>query len=210
MIILLINIYWTDVFLGHNFFRLGPEALSRGLSSEIDILDEVFPKVTKCDFYKYGPSGSIQKFDALCVMALNIVNEKIYLILWFWFVILLVCSLIGLLWRITTWILHSRSVQFNQWVFSSTCPGKLKFSEMCTVTREAHYADWLFLYYIAKSLNGHLFNELFVSLAQDLDRDYPTLPMLDDDTSTTFSDNSLKKPSLDEVDEKPLKGVTDF
>lgn len=64
--------------------------------------------MTKCIFHKYGPSGTIQKHDALCVMALNIVNEKIYTVLWFWFVALAVITGLGLVWRMLTMILHAR------------------------------------------------------------------------------------------------------
>jgi hypothetical protein len=67
-----------------------------------------FLQVTKCIFHKYGPSGTIQKHDALCVMALNIVNEKIYTVLWFWFVLLAIISGLGLLWRMLTMLLHAR------------------------------------------------------------------------------------------------------
>ena len=38
---------------------------------------QVFPKVTKCTFHKYGPSGTVERIDGLCVLPLNIVNEKI-------------------------------------------------------------------------------------------------------------------------------------
>ena len=44
--------------------------------------------MTKCTFHKYGGSGTIQKFDALCVLSMNIVNEKIYIFLWFWLLML--------------------------------------------------------------------------------------------------------------------------
>ena len=47
-----------------------------------------FWQVTKCTFHKFGPSGTVQGFDGLCVLPLNIINEKIYVFLWFWFVIL--------------------------------------------------------------------------------------------------------------------------
>lgn len=57
-----------------------------------DPMLEIFPRITKCTFHKYGASGSIQKHDALCVLALNILNEKIYIFLWFWFIILAVLS----------------------------------------------------------------------------------------------------------------------
>lgn len=88
-----------------------------------DPMLEVFPRITKCTFHKYGASGSIQKHDALwylilytfviffisnmqanpddmnahfyvfcSVLALNILNEKIYIFLWFWFILLAVLS----------------------------------------------------------------------------------------------------------------------
>lgn len=57
-----------------------------------DPMVEIFPRITKCTFHKYGASGSIQKHDALCVLALNILNEKIYIFLWFWFILLAVLS----------------------------------------------------------------------------------------------------------------------
>lgn len=58
---------------------------------------EVFPRVTKCTFHKFGASGTIQKLDALCVLALNILNEKIYIFLWFWFIILAIMSGLAML-----------------------------------------------------------------------------------------------------------------
>ena len=48
---------------------------------------KVFPKLTKCTFHKYGPSGTIEIKDGLCVLPLNILNEKIYILLWFWLVV---------------------------------------------------------------------------------------------------------------------------
>jgi hypothetical protein len=43
------------------------------------LLLQVFPRLTKCTFYNYGSSGTIQAHDALCVLALNIINEKVKL-----------------------------------------------------------------------------------------------------------------------------------
>ena len=37
----------------------------------------VFPRMTKCTFHKFGTSGNIEKHDALCILPLNIVNEKV-------------------------------------------------------------------------------------------------------------------------------------
>ena len=59
-----------------------------------DPKDEIFPKVAKCIFHKFGPSGSIMRHDALCVLPLNIMNEKIFAFLWYWWVS---CKNIGVL-----------------------------------------------------------------------------------------------------------------
>ena len=67
-----------------------------------DPMVEVFPRITKCTFHKFGASGTIQKLDALCVLALNILNEKIYIFLWFWFIMLAVLSGLSLLYSVVT------------------------------------------------------------------------------------------------------------
>ena len=45
-------------------------------------------RLTKCTFHKFGTSGELEKHDALCILPLNIFNEKIYIFLWFWMLIL--------------------------------------------------------------------------------------------------------------------------
>ena len=58
--------------------------------------------MTKCTFHKYGSSGTVEKHDGLCVLAMNIINEKIYIFLWFWFVALSVWTGLQIMFRIVT------------------------------------------------------------------------------------------------------------
>jgi hypothetical protein len=37
---------------------------------------KVFPKVTKCTFHKYGPSGTVEKKDGLCVLVSILSNSR--------------------------------------------------------------------------------------------------------------------------------------
>lgn len=105
---LMVQIHLTNVFLAGQFYSLGFKFIEDDFVGSMDVLDIVFPKVTKCNFYKYGQSGSIQRHDALCVMALNIIHEKIYVILWFWYIIMAVVTVGSIFWRFMSLALFSR------------------------------------------------------------------------------------------------------
>merc|ERR1712025_365230 len=97
------QIYFMDFFLGGEFTKYGTDVLAMTELSpdeREDPMARVFPKMTKCTFHKFGPSGTVEKFDGLCVLPLNIINEKIYVFLWFWFIILTVITGMQVIYRI--------------------------------------------------------------------------------------------------------------
>jgi len=97
------QIYFTDRFLGYTFTTYGWDVVTlNNMDPEerADPMNIVFPKVAKCTFHKYGPSGTIENKDGLCILALNIINEKIYVFLWFWFVALALISAAALVYRV--------------------------------------------------------------------------------------------------------------
>ncbi|XP_045467105.1 innexin inx7-like [Harmonia axyridis] len=157
----------TNKFLGGIFWSLGPNLMDSSLTSQT-LLDTNFPKVTKCSFQMYGPSGSIQRHDVLCVMALNVMNEKIYSVLWFWFVFLLTISTLNLAWRLATYLLHGRSSKFNRYVLSSATPGKLNALTEVTITDHLVFKDWLFLRYLGRNIHGLLFKQIIDELTDGL------------------------------------------
>ena len=59
-----------------------------------DPFNLIFPKMTKCSLDMFGPSGSIINYDGLCVLPVNVLNEKIFLIIWTIFIPLLILSVI--------------------------------------------------------------------------------------------------------------------
>ena len=70
--------------------------------------------MTKCTFHKFGPSGTVEKFDGLCVLPLNIINEKIYVFLWFWFIILTVITGMQVIYRLVLCFVHPIFSSFGQ------------------------------------------------------------------------------------------------
>merc|ERR1711881_812397 len=80
-----------DRFFEGAFLTFGLEVMGFAERDQEDRLDPmvyIFPRMTKCTFHKFGTSGEIEKHDALCILPLNIFNEKIYIFLWFWMLIL--------------------------------------------------------------------------------------------------------------------------
>lgn len=49
-------------------------------------------QVAKCDYRRFGPSGTIETLDTICVLPINVINEKIYIVLWFWLIFVAVVS----------------------------------------------------------------------------------------------------------------------
>lgn len=57
------NIFFVDKFLGGAFLTYGTEVVkfsNMNQENRSDPMVEVFPRVTKCTFHKFGASGSIQ------------------------------------------------------------------------------------------------------------------------------------------------------
>ncbi|XP_055644137.1 innexin inx1 isoform X2 [Toxorhynchites rutilus septentrionalis] len=97
---IIVQLWMMNKFFEGEFYSYGWRVMNfsdQPQEQRIDPMVYVFPRVTKCIFHKFGASGTIQKHDSLCILPLNIVNEKTYIFIWFWFIILavmLICLMI--------------------------------------------------------------------------------------------------------------------
>merc|ERR1712107_552719 len=60
------QMYFTDRFLGYTFMTYGSDVFAMTFGDpegRSDPMNMVFPKVTKCTFHKYGPSGTVTRHD---------------------------------------------------------------------------------------------------------------------------------------------------
>ncbi len=136
--------------------------------NRVDPMAQVFPKMTKCTFHKYGSSGTIQVIDALCVLGMNIINEKIYIFLWFWFLLLAVVTGTNLIVRLLQMSCPNLRTRFVKLENSGYLDQKVHRADVEAVTSHLAYADWLILYYLAQSMNKENFGELLSKLSEDL------------------------------------------
>lgn len=154
-------------FFDGEFLSYGLDVLKFSEQNQEDRVDPmvyVFPRVTKCTFYKYGPSGSIQTHDSLCILPLNIVNEKTYIFIWFWFLILfilvglLVIYRLGLIFfpKLRPFIMRSKNRQVSRTLAEALC-------------RKTSLSDWWILYMLERNIDPLVYRDIAAELAKKLD-----------------------------------------
>ncbi|XP_025162905.1 innexin inx2 [Harpegnathos saltator] len=159
------QIYLLDVFLEGQFRRYGPLvsafALEENPYDRVDPMARLFPKMTKCTIHSFGPAGSVQTHDALCVLPLNVVNEKIFVVLWFWLVFLAAASLLAVVYRI---IVFSQS--WTRVYLLRGAARVLRRSKAERVVRVFHFGDWFLLQQLAENVNPLVYQELVNEIAK--------------------------------------------
>ena len=109
--------------------------------------------------YKYGPSGTIETFDALCVLPLNILNEKIYVFLWFWFVILCAITALKLIYRLVIVVLPKfREIILRAKVRHASLN---KVQKLCN---QFSLGDWFLLNQLGKNVDPLIFKDFIDAL----------------------------------------------
>lgn len=105
LIICVGQIFLLNLFLGKDFHLYGIQAvhdLYRGTDWK---LSERFPRVTLCSF-DIRHQGRVHPYIVQCVLTINLFNEKIFLVVWFWYVFLTIATLFSLVqwvYRATYW-----------------------------------------------------------------------------------------------------------
>jgi len=158
------QIFFTDCFLGYEFSTYGVSAASFVEMEEegrTDPMSRVFPRVTKCTFHKYGPSGNIQRHDAQCVLPINILNEKIYVFLWFWFVILTILTILDVLHHFgLLWFTGVREFLFRRKLRRTPKHKVQKLDiDINLVSRSLSHGDWCLCYNLIKNMDSVTYAE---------------------------------------------------
>jgi len=155
-----------DRFLDGTFFTFGVEVIAFALRDEEERVDPViyiFPRMTKCTFHKFGTSGNIESHDALCILPINIVNEKIYIFIWFWFLLLSLLTTLVVFYRLII-------------IFSPRMRAYLLYIRFRLIRKEciniiikkAQMGDWFLLYMLGQNIDSMIFKEVVHELSRKL------------------------------------------
>jgi hypothetical protein len=155
--------FLMDKILDGEFLSYGTEVINFMQTDQEDRVDPmiyIFPRMTKCTFYKFGLSGEVERHDAICILPLNIVNEKIYIFLWFWFIILVTLTFLLIVYRIVIIISHRFRVFLFKWHYR-----RIRQADIEKVTNNCSLGSWYLLYMIGVNIDAGIFCEAFQELA---------------------------------------------
>ncbi|KAK0168514.1 hypothetical protein PV327_002305 [Microctonus hyperodae] len=157
------QIYLLDVFLEGQFTEYGPAVATFAAEikpfDRIDPMARLFPKVTKCTLHTFGTAGSLQTFDAMCVMPLNVVNEKTFVFIWFWLIILACIGALAILYRIIVF-----SQVWARIYLLQAAARAVRRSHVENVVKALHFGDWFVLYQLSQNVNPIVYSELVTEL----------------------------------------------
>ncbi|KAI1296847.1 Innexin inx2 [Halotydeus destructor] len=163
LINVIMSIYVIDRFLGNAFWKLGWKVLAFDDWGDGELKDNplirIFPRITKCIFHKYGNSGDVTRLDTMCLLPINNVNEKIFLFLWFWFLILAALTTLAIIGRLITLINPGIRVAMTQVRCRMARPSAIEM-----VVSGLPAGDWFVIDLLAKNMsqvNFAFFIELF-------------------------------------------------
>ena len=135
----ILTIFTLQLFL-KTFLQYLPHLLLHHLVSPLPVTPEerLFPLLAKCSIVNIGPSGSGQTQDALCLLTVNLINQKIFLVIWLWLALLLGTSSLLLVHSFLTALLPSlRRRALTQ------LAGGLASHTVDTLVDKLSYGDWL-------------------------------------------------------------------
>ncbi|XP_063983955.1 innexin shaking-B isoform X2 [Diachasmimorpha longicaudata] len=160
------QMFLMNRFFDGAFLTFGIDVLRFIESDQEDRVDPmiyVFPRMTKCTFYKYGVSGEVERHDAVCILPLNVVNEKIYVFLWFWFLFLGILSLVTVLYRIVIIFSPRTRVYLLRLRFRL-----VRRDAVETIVRRSKVGDWFLLYMLGENLDTVIYRDVMHELANKL------------------------------------------
>ena len=104
-----------------------------------------------------------ESHDALCLLALNIISEKIYVFLWFWLITLAVLTAVYLIYQFAVVLIPG----LRQTMLERNAKTDYR-DRIDILMKKANIGDWFVLFLLSKNLDSILFREFISQLSEKL------------------------------------------
>lgn len=183
------QMFLLDRFFGGAFIEYGLKVINFDMDDDEahDPLATTFPRVTQCSFKKFGASGTIETRESLCILPQNILNEKVFILMWFWFVLLATITAMHLVWRI---VLMASPLARLKWIEQR---GKLATTPKVEQgLRQLPLGDYFLLDIMSENLDAITFKDILLGCTNCPDEanpnngSYRPFPTVDDDDPVSY------------------------
>ena len=190
------NFVLNDNFLDGNFKSYGSDVyhysqLSETEAKNINMTDpkcNAFPTKVNCEMKFVAKTGSISDASGFCILSQNIINEKIYLVLWFWFVLLLLIGSLQILFEVALIFMPA----LRSALISSLIGTHLSSNMKRYLLQNCSLGDWFLLYQIGKNCDKYFFYQFMETLAALAEQeDENKTPLLDSKNVDTLEMSAL-------------------
>jgi len=170
-VILFVNFWLMDKFLDGKFWNYGSEVFEFEFktpykSTASNPYCKLFPLVTSRDYKNFGTGGGEQTANGLCLLNQNIINQKIYLVLWFWMIFLMyIIAPICTIYRIVT-IFFDPIRSFLLIAQTGNITKAETRDSIREIVSKCHLGDWFVLYQLSRNVNMYFFRSFIKQLGK--------------------------------------------
>merc|ERR1712141_400682 len=182
LLVLILNFYGTNQFLDKKFALYGYNVVEYHMEPGelVDPMCNTFPTRVSCTYTYMGTGGKDSDVNGKCLLTQNIINEKIYLALWFWFVAMFAIMISQLIWEvcfltlplvdlILELILPSSSgicsKYLRQFLIGQLTGTRFLTRNMIDYLQNRSFGDVFILYQLGKNTHPNFFYEMLEELA---------------------------------------------
>ncbi|XP_023320356.1 innexin inx2 isoform X1 [Eurytemora carolleeae] len=193
LLLSVLQMYFLDIILGERFFGLGHDFMSVTYPWEyVRVVEEVFPLVTNCRMNYVGSSGSAIQDSGICILNVNILNQKIFLISWYLQIFLIAFTTVKVLLDIVLIL-----VPGARYIMLRSQAKSLQSHVLSRVNCHGNFGFYTLLTLIAKNVDGAQFEALLLILSDKIagrnDMHPSSILNMQLNTTKQFEDNFIVK-----------------
>ncbi|XP_013412155.1 innexin unc-9-like, partial [Lingula anatina] len=188
--------FLLNAFLGTAFHVYGFDVIDDFIHNRDWTVNGRFPRVTLCDFKVRRLGHNVQRYTVQCVLPVNMFNEKIFMFLWFWFVIVSAATTLGFFAWLSD-LLPSRRRHFIRKHLKVTGSLSPADADLCNeFVHDYLYLDGVFtLRLIGRNSNTIILAEFISQLWYYYRKKYKGMPLIpmDSDEESEETENDKKE-----------------
>jgi len=163
LFVAVLQAYVLDLTFDHQFITMGLDLLNASEGWEHHrIVEDVFPLVTNCKMKYVGPTGKPLEDSGMCVLAINILNQKIFAVTYFLLLGILIYTTLVVFYEIV--LMCMPSARYFMLRGRVTLPSQA----LSRVNKHINYGTYTLLMLISQNLDSSQFETMVTLLAEKI------------------------------------------